>query len=478
MNQAPEAIRNIRQAADSATSRTDFQTIAFYGDSELQRQQRAYTADPRDLSRAENFWKEIHEEHEAHKGWKYPAATCELCEKERLLLTDSAGSYVSCPPKWMASPNPARQVGTPRVSKSTLSTKSSSLDSEEFSAEMPSEFDNFEFGFNDVDAEDPEMAPGLPVVQSQEEEQNLARPVHHTGLWQPAKHSIQLPIANQGLWSGLTRPTPHYTEYLFKSGPTAQPGAGSQHNAEYQYTPKPAPKPKPTPQFSEFLFKSKPAMTVPTATTSGTISAWPFGHTVGLKLIVTPPSIGGVDDEEMDFSLKANSNFLQVLGQSYSSPLFPAFVEVPQRIVDPGTSEGTAELENLQWIQEESNSWSDSDSDVTSTLSEEEGIDWSEARAPTPEELNPMRRFLDQEIGEVGYIYEEEQVPSCPSVSNSTLHGPPTREGTDNLETSDLDGIYSLYSSPQESSSPPPLTPAQTIILENQARLAEEFLER
>ncbi|KAF8854430.1 hypothetical protein BDZ45DRAFT_747576 [Acephala macrosclerotiorum] len=366
---------------------------------------------------------------------------------------------------------PAAAVANSSKEAPAATMENQATESGDLSTEKLSGYESFDFGFDATDVGAGQIAPMLPDISEQAEDQGLKSLANHTSLWQPPTPNAQPPVVKQRLWSS---PATHYTEYLHKSRSSPNQSAMqidmpehiaksklTSNLAEYLFKSSSDPqhqagntdllertsKPKPTPNLTEYLY-------------SHNASPFPVpeeGNTLGITIVVTPPLVPqrvcnmGLTPTLGEFS---DSNFLQVPLNRSSALESPAFVEIPQRIIDPGLPESAAELEGLLSSQEESSSWSDWDRDEASSLdeSEEESIDQAEARPPTPEELNVVDQFLDQQLQYAGHTYEEDQIP--PSASNSTL--------------------------PKASS--PTLTPAQKITLEYQAiqaqREADEFLQR
>lgn len=335
-------------------------------------------------------------------------------------------------------------------------------------------YESFDFGFDAAFAGTEEV-PHTSNVPGKEDKQKSERAGIHTIIWQ-----LPMPGTQQPIVEGLQSRPAQYTEYLYKSAPvSAKP-------ADYMETPEPLTRSRPTARFVEYLFKSSPnpqqeaettdlSDQAPKPTPSPRYKEYLYSsyaparslpqtsNTVGITITVTPPPIlqrlynsTPLTDAIPDF------NFLQLPGQHPNTLRYPGFVEVPQRIVDPGTPEGAAEL-GLPFEPEESSSWSDWDSDESTSSGEpeESGIDWAEARPATPEELNHVEQFLSQQLEYAGYTHETEQASlSSPSTSRLPISSPSIIRDVADLEADDLDDIYSSYFSS------PALTPAQQIILE------------
>lgn len=324
-----------------------------------------------------------------------------------------------------------RRIATPAVAVATgpnvalaAIIDNQAIESGDLSTAKLSGYESFDFGFDAADFGVEQIALMVPDIGEEAENQDLTSLRSHACLWQPPTPNTQQPVVEEGLWFPLAA---HYNKYL------------------YSYSASPF-------QLPEEI------------------------NALGITFAITPPLVPqGVRDRGATLTLgeSSGSNFLQVPQQISNVQELPASAETPQRIIDPGLPEGASELQSLLLSQEESSSWSDWDSDETSSLdeSEEKGIDWAEARPPKPEKRNHVDQFLDQQFQYAGYTYEEDQVPSS-SASTSKLPNPPVRPsrgGIDHLDVDNFDAVYSSYSSwGQQEVSSPKLTPAQKIILEYQ----------
>ncbi|KAE8446398.1 hypothetical protein EG329_012003 [Mollisiaceae sp. DMI_Dod_QoI] len=358
-NQAPEAVQNLHRAARLGGSRRSSTT--YYSKDEIQRQQRAYQADLRDLSRADDFWKSIHDEHEARKGSSFPASTCKLCIEQRKILTGGAGSYfvyddwgidtishqsssfggssssstgltvisqVTTPPRGHSSQltilDPV--MGAKSSTDSFHSALSEIVASADKSSSMVPQDQTESLGFSAV------AASGLDALYTADRRPGSMREwvakthlnpqqAERASLWTPQIQRTQTPVTEgEGLWT-----------------PEASKGAPRNWTANTDF-----PRVRHGPSLSEMTITSNKLWTPPN-------KSGPEEHDVGLwRPALSQDKTSQEENPRAQTVDYPSWDALFMNPREPPNPTLPSFPVFPQgphaRIIDPGTAEGVAEL--------------------------------------------------------------------------------------------------------------------------------------